>query len=1382
MDIQLGSSSFWGLLWAHAWTAASVSALVCLSAMIGGDHLGVDVFAAPLATCMIAFFSAYASMTWPAARFADRWKRHNVVVAAKVLELLVVLFASAAIYFGNWPALLGAVALSGIARSIYDAARIALVAQWCSSRTLVQANGLLWIAGWIGAILGLIVAQFLKQLTGDYGSELNFLVIPLGLLGLVVSGTMGVSAMAKSPGEQPGGAIRWSDMFWSWLGWRGLLSDAPLLRMALGIVLFWTLAAIGLLTVIPFAHESNVLTGSGERIALAALTIGILVGGVLIGWSSVGRVELGLVPWGALLVVVAWIALATSSGDSLGSLGNGGLSLRSKIGFACLGLGGSFFYIPLVAYFQQHGSSDVRGTLFAATNMLSAIGILLACLFYTQVRSPNDFGNITNLPREYQVASLAAGDQAIVREAEQRFDATAARDPTKSFADKFAELDHALRALLSESIKSSLTQEVVAVDYPRRLIRESDAIAFYHDLFPDLPEAAIRSGIAGGGRSINDNRSVASTAVDDQGLTPQASLVLHNVDTAWDSWERRRDRLASQIRLPPQLNCQLLAAAPIAMRRAGLAQLLWKHLRARQSADETIRERDYAPLFEGDPESQLTVKRVVAQVERQPRMTARQILMLLGILTVPIFVYAMWRVPQAMVRLPLWWAFGCLYRVRVNGLENIPLNGGAVLVINHSTWIDGLIILLMSARRIRMIAWAGNFNNRIMKVLAQFAHVILITGGPKSIQKGLSEGRKALQRGELVGIFPEGGITRTGQVREFRPGLMRILDQMPVPLIPVYIDQIWGSIFSFSGGTSLWKFPNAFRHRLTINIGPALWRPESIYQVRRAVLEEGARAVTKRQPPFVCPAQMFIRASKKRCFKSKIGDSMGQELTGGMLLTRSLILRDLLRKYVLAPDEKIVGILIPPSTGGVIANMAIALDRRVAVHLNYTLSERLINECLKIAGVKHVLTTRKVMEKFNFKLNAEVYYLEDLKDKVTMSIKLLALLRAFVAPARWLEARLGLSRVPPDEMLTVIFTSGSTGAPKGVMLSQRNIASNVEAIGQVICLNSSDTLIGALPFFHSFGYTVTLWGAMGLELRGAYHFSPLEANQVGKLTRTYQGTVLLGTPTFLRTYLRKCTREDFASLNTVVAGAEKLPQELAVAFDHRFGVRPVEGYGTTELSPLVSVNVPQSRTPKNFQSDCKEGTVGRTVPNVVAKITDLDDPKRELGKNASGMLWIKGPNVMLGYMHRPDLTAEVIVDGWYCTGDVAEIDDEGFITLTGRMSRFSKIGGEMIPHIQIEEALTSFLNDENYDSQKVAVTAVPDPKRGERLVVLHTQLEQSPAELCRQLRESGLPNLFVPSEDSFFEVDEIPILGSGKLDLKRMKEVAMQVSGQAPAH
>ncbi|MGC4005847.1 MAG: AMP-binding protein [Pirellulales bacterium] len=355
----------------------------------------------------------------------------------------------------------------------------------------------------------------------------------------------------------------------------------------------------------------------------------------------------------------------------------------------------------------------------------------------------------------------------------------------------------------------------------------------------------------------------------------------------------------------------------------------------------------------------------------------------------------------------------------------------------------------------------------------------------------------------------------------------------------------------------------------------------------------------------------------------------------------------------------------------------------------------------------------------------------------------------------------------------MIFTSGSTGDPKGVVLSHDNVRANIASIEEAVRLTADDVLVGALPFFHSYGYTATMWTALALDVAGVYHFSPLDAQQIGKLCEKYGVTVLMSTPTFLRNYLRKCTPEQFKKLDVVFGSAEKLPKDLCDAFEEKFGHRPLEAYGATEMSPLISVNVPPSRTPQRDDSAAREGTVGRPIPGVTAKVVDPETGK-DLPAGEPGMLWVNGKNVMRGYLNEPEMTAKVVRDGWYVTGDIAFLHPDGFIQITGRQSRFSKIGGEMVPHLKIEEHLLQALKA-GEDELPLVVTAVPDEKKGERIVVLHRPLAKSIDELRKALSNDGLPNIWIPSNDSFKEVEKIPVLGTGKLDLKGVKDLAKEL-------
>jgi acyl-[acyl-carrier-protein]-phospholipid O-acyltransferase/long-chain-fatty-acid--[acyl-carrier-protein] ligase len=378
--------------------------------------------------------------------------------------------------------------------------------------------------------------------------------------------------------------------------------------------------------------------------------------------------------------------------------------------------------------------------------------------------------------------------------------------------------------------------------------------------------------------------------------------------------------------------------------------------------------------------------------------------------------------------------------------------------------------------------------------------------------------------------------------------------------------------------------------------------------------------------------------------------------------------------------------------------------------------------------------------------------------------KLRELITARFAPLWMLRARR-----TPDSLPTVIFSSGSTGTPKGVMLSHYNILSNIEAMAQVFWLGERDRIVSVLPLFHSFGFTVTIWLPVVAGCGAAYHPNPTDAKAIGELVEKYRGTFLLSTPTFCSGYARRCTKEQFASLRFVLVGAEKLRESIAKQFEEAFGVELLEGYGCTEMSPVVAVNVPNFEAGRDTQVGNKFGTVGHPLPGVAAKIVDPETMEPR-GANQEGLLLVKGANRMMGYVGAPRHE-----DDWYTTGDIAVLDDEGFLRITDRLSRFSKIGGEMVPHLKIEDALHGALGDD-----PLVVVGIPDDKKGERLVVLFTG-PMTPAEVWGKLAETDLPRLWVPKRENIYCVDCLPTLGTGKLDLRgvraRAEELARVIEG-----
>jgi acyl-[acyl-carrier-protein]-phospholipid O-acyltransferase/long-chain-fatty-acid--[acyl-carrier-protein] ligase len=285
-----------------------------------------------------------------------------------------------------------------------------------------------------------------------------------------------------------------------------------------------------------------------------------------------------------------------------------------------------------------------------------------------------------------------------------------------------------------------------------------------------------------------------------------------------------------------------------------------------------------------------------------------------------------------------------------------------------------------------------------------------------------------------------------------------------------------------------------------------------------------------------------------------------------------------------------------------------------------------------------------------------------------------------------------------------------------------------------------------------------------------FHPSPLDVSAIGELCSRYRVSLMVVTPTFLQLYQRRCTPEQFSNLRVVITGAEKLPMRLHQAFQDKFGVTPVEGYGVTECAPVVSCNCPDFRASGFYQAASRRGTVGQPFPGVSVRIVD-PDTWAILPPGQPGMLLVKGPNVMNGYLGREDLTANAMRDSWYITGDIASIDEDGFLTITDRLSRFSKIGGEMVPHGRVEEALQQAAGA---DMQVFAVTGIPDEKKGERLAVLHTLDESRIPDILDKVAAQGLSNLFIPSRNQFVKVDALPVLGTGKLDLRGLKRIAME--------
>lgn len=732
-----------------------------------------------------------------------------------------------------------------------------------------------------------------------------------------------------------------------------------------------------------------------------------------------------------------------------------------------------------------------------------------------------------------------------------------------------------------------------------------------------------------------------------------------------------------------------------------------------------------------------------------------------------------------------------LYRFTVYHRTRIPPTGGVLVVANHVSYIDWLVFWLACPRPLTFVLWESYYRHPLLRFFLSWVrhHTIRIPEPRTAMHRvadSLQKIAAALDAGRVVLMFPEGTLTRTGQMLPFRRGVEHVLKQatQEVTVIPAATSGLWYGFFSHGGGPVMRKLPKAFRPRVSVLFGSPLRTlpPPPIAANLRQAVQECLADLAILESEYIVPVhRRFVRHAVKwrRLFRPAIIDHSAEPvrtLTWGQLLVAALCVTRYLRPRL--GDAPNVGVWLPTGLGGALTNIALAFLGKAAVNLNYTAGSAAVRSALQQAGVRVVITAKRFTARVPLELPEDVQQivLEEVLTAIGRWERIGTFLSVLLLPGWLIERlRLGLHRHRLNDPLTIIFSSGSTGEPKGVVLTHRNIAANADASIRTLEIGPTERLFGILPFFHSFGYTVCLWAPLNAPCTAVYFPDPRQAKEVGEIARTRQVTIMAATATFLRCYMRRCGPDDFRSLRLIICGAEKLPVKLQEEFRTKFGVLPLEGYGCTELSPVVSCSLPDVTINGFYQQRNRPGCIGLPIFGVVVRAHD-PNTEEPLPVAAEGVLWVKGPNVMAGYLHQPEKTAAVIKNGWYNTGDAGLVEPDGFIRITGRISRFAKIAGEMVPLEKLDDEMHDLLATGG--ERVLAVAAVPDEKRGERVVVLYLpEIEARLGELLAALPQRGIPNLWIPDRRDCYPVQTMPVLGSGKLDLKKLGDWAKELAG-----
>ncbi|MCC7044190.1 MAG: MFS transporter [Acidobacteria bacterium] len=746
-------------------------------------------------------------------------------------------------------------------------------------------------------------------------------------------------------------------------------------------------------------------------------------------------------------------------------------------------------------------------------------------------------------------------------------------------------------------------------------------------------------------------------------------------------------------------------------------------------------------------------------------LTLGQVIVVTGVFTLVATFFAVATLPDFLVRFTLWLLTHTIYRIRIVGRPNIPTRGPALIIANHVSMVDGALIGACIQRFVRFMVHAPIYHRRRFNwILRRMQAIPVSAGNRREVVEAIARARAELAAGHVVCIFAEGAVSRTGNLLPFKRGFERIVEGLDVPIVPVYLDRVWGSIFSFKREKFYWKWPERFPYPVTVTWGRPMPSSSTAAEVRQRIAELGADATTGRRQAEDRLHLEFVRVARRHRTKLAMVDTTGQSLTFGRALVAAFALGRVIARR--AHGQTNVATLLPASVGGALTNIAIGMAGKVPVNLNFTIGQEALDAAIAQAGIRTIVTARAFLRRAGIAEMPQMVFLEDLRAGLSTFDKVCALVDARLTPIVALRRRFSHAAQAPHA--SIVFSSGSTGVPKAVVLTHANVLANVDSLAQLFPVSPDDCFIGVLPFFHSFGFTGTMWFPLLQGATVAYHPNPMDAKTIGELAAAHKATMLISTPTFCSAYVRRCTKEQFAHLKYAIVGAEKLREPLAVEFREKYGVALLEGYGCTEMAPVVAVNRPDVRHGHDLQIGTKAGSVGHPIPGVAAKIVDRETGV-ELPVGHEGLLLVRGPNLMAGYLNAPERTAEVVRDGWYVTGDIARLDEDGFIFITDRLSRFSKIGGEMVPHVRIEDAINAVLGE-----VVSAVTAVPDVSKGERIVAFYTRQDVSPSVLWEQLGGTDLPKLWMPRRDCLVPIEAIPTLGTGKVDLRLVRELAQR--------